>query len=148
MSEKMGKCPFCNADRDNKTAEDDVEDLLKRVEANDAGAICELADKYLLQDCTKAIELYGRAADLGYMKAHYDLAGVYYKGGDLKKEKFHLEAAAMAGHEVARNNLGSMEANSGNMDRAVKHWTISASAGYYRAMHRLIACVENSIVSR
>jgi hypothetical protein len=29
------KCPFCNSDRDNKTDEEDVEEIMKRVEAND-----------------------------------------------------------------------------------------------------------------
>jgi TPR repeat protein len=55
----------------------------------------------------------------------------------MKKAKLHLEAAAMAGHEIARYNLGVMEANSGNMARAIKHWTIAASAGDYDAMHEL-----------
>jgi hypothetical protein len=30
----------------------------------------------------------------------------YYHGKNWKKAKFHLEAAAMAGHEEARNNIG------------------------------------------
>jgi hypothetical protein len=47
----------------------------------------------------------------------------------LKKAKFHLEAAAMAGHKVSRFNLGFMEANSGYRERTIKHWTIAASAG-------------------
>jgi len=46
----------------------------------------------------------------------------------LKKAKFHIEAAAMAGHEVARCNLGIMENNDGIIEQAVKHWTIAASA--------------------
>jgi TPR repeat protein len=33
-----------------------------------------------LQDRAKAMELYGRAADLGYMKAHYNLAGIFLIG--------------------------------------------------------------------
>jgi len=45
----------------------------------------------------------------------------YYDRGNLKKAKFHYKAAAMAGHEAARNHLGTMEAQSGNMGRAVKH---------------------------
>jgi len=49
----------------------------------------------------------------------------------MKKAKFHVEAAAMAGHEAARCSLGVMEFNSGNMERAMKHWTIAASAGNY-----------------
>ena len=40
----------------------------------------------------------------------------------------------MAGDEVARLNLGMMEAQSGNMGRAVKHWIIAASAGEYNAI--------------
>jgi TPR repeat protein len=43
----------------------------------------------------------------------------YYDRGNLKKAKFHYKAAAMAGHEAARNHLGTMEAQSGNMGRAV-----------------------------
>jgi hypothetical protein len=33
------KCPFCNYDGSGKTDKEIVEDLMKRVEANDAGAI-------------------------------------------------------------------------------------------------------------
>jgi len=55
----------------------------------------------------------------------------------MKKAKFHFEAAAMAGHEGARCNLGTMEAQSRNMDRAIKHWIIAASAGSYLAVHAL-----------
>jgi TPR repeat protein len=148
------KCPFCNADRASKTGEEDVEEMLNRVRANDPASICKLAACYSQgiegfdQDQTRAIELYIRAADLGYKKAHSLLADKYYEGGDLKKAKFHLEAAAMAGHEVARLNLGVMEFKSGNMDRAVKHWTIAASAGNYTSMYNLLVALEKGYVSR
>jgi tetratricopeptide (TPR) repeat protein len=116
---------------------------MKRAEANDAGAICQLSSYYyfglrgLQQDHAKAMELYIRAAELGCSKAHNNLAGVYYEGGNMKKAKFHLEAAAMAGFEDARSNLGTIEYNSGKIERAFKHWTIAASAGCYHAMHAL-----------
>jgi TPR repeat protein len=141
-----GKCPFCNSDRADKTNRDIAEEIMKRAEANDAASIYLLADYYehglngIQQDQTKAIDLYDRAADLGYKKAHNNLACVYHEGGNLKKAKFHWEAAAMLGHELARNNLGCMEAESGNMDRAVKHWTIAATAGDYKAMQKLRLC--------
>ena len=124
------------------------------MEANDAGAMCLLANYYLdgrgglQQDHARAMELYDRAADLGFSKAHCFRAPNHYQGGDLKKAKFHYEAAAMAGHEAARCNLGTLEANSGNMERAVKHWLIAASAGCFRAMHTLILFFEASLVSR
>jgi tetratricopeptide (TPR) repeat protein len=149
-----GKCPFCNADRSSKTREENNEDLMKRVEANDPGAIYFLADSYrhgfngLQQDQTKAKELYTRAAGLGYIMAHNQLGGIYDEGGDLKKAKFHFEAAAMAGYDVARYNIGCMEAKSGNMERAIKHWMIAASAGHYTSMHQLRDLFEEGVLSR
>jgi TPR repeat protein len=103
-----GKCPFCNSDRGGKTEEENNKDITKRVAANDAASIYLLANSYrhglrgLQQDQTRAIELYARAANLGHSKAHYNMACLYHEGGDLTKAKFHLEAAAMAGHEVSR----------------------------------------------
>jgi TPR repeat protein len=148
------KCPFCNTNRSNKTDEEKVGELMKRVEANDAASICLLANFYqhgsngFQQDHAKAMELYARAAELGSIKANCHLAGVYHKGGNLKKAKFHWEAAAMAGYEVARNNLGCMEAKSRNVERCVKHWTIAASAGHYIAMHELMLSFQQGVVSR
>jgi hypothetical protein len=55
---------------------------------------------------------------------------------------------AMAGDEVSRYNLGIMEAQSGNMDRAIKHLRIVASAGYYRAMYNLLVSFHKGAVSR
>ena len=52
----------------------------------------------------------------------------------------------MAGHEVARYNLGCIEHNSGNMERAVKHWTIAASSGCYSAMNVLKTCFEDGYI--
>ena len=127
-----------------KTEEEMVEEMMTRVEANDAGAICLLANHYqrgihgLQRDRAKAIELFTRAAELGCSKAHNQLGAIYHEGGNMKKAKFHYEAAAMAGDEVARFIIGCMDAKSGNMEQAVKHWTIAASAGHYDAMHTLI----------
>ena len=127
---------------------------MKRVEANDAFSICMLGNCYhhgsngFLQDQTKAMELYTRAAELGCSKAHSFLGKLYHEGGYLKKARFHFEAAAMAGNEVARYNIGCMEAESGNIERAVKHWTIGASAGEFDAMHEMRINFEKGCVSR
>jgi tetratricopeptide (TPR) repeat protein len=138
------KCPFCNSDRAGKTVEDEVEEMRKRVEANDPASIYLLANDYhrglngIQQNRAKAIELFTKSAEIGYMKAHNNLASIYHEGGNLKKAKFHFEAAAMAGNEVARFNVGVMEAQSGNLDRAIKHLRIAASAGCYQSMYALI----------
>ena len=99
------------------------------------------------QDHARAIELYVRAAGLGYSDAHDNLGVIYGGAGNLKKAKFHVEAAAMAGNEIARHN-GCMEANAGNMERAVKHWTIAASAGDYDALHEMRVLFEEGSVCR
>jgi TPR repeat protein len=148
------KCPFCNSERDGKTDEEHVDELMKRVEANDAASIYFLANDYrhgtnsLQQDHAKAMELYVRAANLGYKKAQNNLGGIYHDGGNLKKAKFHYEAAAMAGHKGSRFNLGILEAQSRNIERAVKHLTIAASAGHYTAMNHLRINFEKGCVSR
>ena len=54
----------------------------------------------------------------------------------------------MAGHEDARSNLGTMEAQSKNMGQAVKHWTVAASAGEYNAMKNLIVAFNQGLTSR
>jgi TPR repeat protein len=152
-SGNIGTCPFCNSDR-HKTEEEQVEELMKRVEVNDAGAMYVLGSYYnhgqlgLQQDRGKALELWKHAAALGSSKAHFELGPQYDKGGDMKKAKFHYEAAAMAGHEVARYNLGCVEYHSGNVERAVKHWMIAASAGHFAAMQNLLNAFNQGSTSR
>jgi TPR repeat protein len=147
-------CPYCKAERIGKTDDEKVDELKKRVEANDAVSMYVFGNYHfhgqlgLLQDQNKAMELWTQAAALGSSKAHYNLALIYKRGGDFKEAKFHLEAAAMAGHEAARCNLGTSEAQSGNMERALKHMTIAASAGHYDAMDNLLIAFKQGLVSR
>jgi TPR repeat protein len=137
------ECPFCKAkvEIDHEII---LEQTMKRVEANDATSMTYLGCFYangscgLQQDLNKALELWTRAAELGSIEAHYYIGGVYYQGEgvekDMKKAIHHLELAAMAGHEAARYNLGGIEYNSGNFERAIRHWSISASAGDSKSM--------------
>ena len=154
-SGNLGKCPFCKAVRMGKTDDEKVEELMKRVEANDAGAIFMLGTYYydnglrsLQQDQERAKELWAQAVKLGSSKADFALGNEYHGLGDLKKAKFHWEAAAMAGHEGARFNIGLMEFLSGNSERAVKHWIIAASAGDHKAMQNLVVVFNQGSVSR
>ena len=136
-------CPFCKAGW-VVTDKEIVQELMKRVEANDAGAMCQLANHYyegifgLQQNQQKAMELWKQATELDSRYAHCFLGYVYYEGGDLKRAKFHTAAAAMAGHDAERCNLGTIEAQSGNLGRAIKHWTIAASTGNHTAMYNML----------
>jgi TPR repeat protein len=154
LSGNLGKCPHCKSELSAKTKDDVLKEVMNRVAANDPASMYRLAHSYeyglegFQQDRTKSMELYARAAALGFSKAHHQLGGIYDEGGDLKKAKFHCEAAAMAGHKVARYNLGILESNLGNMERAVKHWIIAASAGGYHAMYQLITLFKQGLVNR
>ena len=44
--------------------------------------------------------------------------------------KYHFELAAMGGHAFARLNLGILEDQSNNTNRAIKHYMIAAGAGH------------------
>ena len=132
-------CPFC---RSNTCAsiEEYIERLKKRAEGDDAEAMYNLGYKYchgkmgLPQDYDKAMEFYLRAGELGCAAAYTNIAYAYSDGKgverDVKKAKYYDELAAMGGEPEARHNLGSLENNAGNITRAVKHWMISAAAGY------------------
>ena len=154
ISGNGGKCPFCKAEVLNITEEEANQELMQRVEANDANAMFVLANRYydglvgLQQNRAKAIELWKRASKLGSSLAHFQLAVHYGEGGDLMKEKLHYEAAAMAGNEVARYNLGCKEEESGDRGRAVRHWTIAASAGNHNALYNLLVALNEGSVSR
>ena len=135
QSGNSGKCPFCNTERGGKTDEEENAEMMKRVEAKDVGAMHVLAGYYhqgafgLHQDRVRAMALWKQAADLGSSQAHYNLGSIYHEGGELKMTKSHYEAAAMAGHEMARCNLGLIEGTSGNVERAVKHWQLRHPLG-------------------
>ena len=152
-SGNIPKCPFCNSEG-NKTEEELVAKIMKRVAANDAASIFLLGNYYnqglggVQQDHIKAIEIFTKSAELGCSKAHKNLAIVHHEGGNMKKAKFHFEAAAMAGNEEARCNLGIIEAKTGNTKRALKHLAIAASAGHCKAMFQLRSCFEQGVFSR
>ena len=85
------------------------------------------------QDFAKANEFYLRAGELGCTDAYCNLGNSYYHGRDVdvdkKKAKHYWELAAMNGDVKARYILRCMEGKAGNIDRAYKHFILSARAG-------------------
>ena len=139
-------CPFCRTPHHTSNGEL-IERLSKRVQASDAGAMNMLGYHYcqgdigLPQNHDKAMELWLRAGQLGHSKAYYNLANSYFDGDgverDLKKAKYYWELAALGGEVIARHNLGTFEAQNGNMRRAVKHWMIAAGAGDDKSLEKV-----------
>ena len=146
------KCPFCRQSLP-KTDEEGEKNLMKRAEANDPVAIREMGvindfrDEY-----DKAFGCYKRAAELGDVEAHYNLSILYENGQgvekDEKKDVYHLEEAAVAGHPMARHYLGCHEEKNYRFERAVKHWIIAANLGLDESINALKQCYKHGYVSK
>jgi TPR repeat protein len=124
-----------------------IERLKKRAEVDDAVAINYLGGCYsngsmgLPQNYDKAIEFWLRAGELGCAEAYHNL-GVAYQNGEgvereLKKAKHYYELATIGGDVAGRYSLGVVEAQQGNVSRAMKHWMISARAGDDDSLKRI-----------
>jgi TPR repeat protein len=89
---------------------------------------------------------------LGNAQAHYHLAGFYHRElgveKDEEKEIRHLEEAAIGGHPLARQNLGSHEWKNGNIERAVKHRIIAATQGCDDSMKSLMIAFRKGHLSK
>jgi len=126
---------------------------MKRVKVNDPLALNQVGARRLLDgDYEGAFEYLTKAVELGDVDAHYQLSVMYHEGNgvekDEKKELHHLEEAAIAGHPVARHNLGCYEGMNGRMERAVKHLIIAANLGYDDSIKGLKEYYANGQVSK
>ena len=141
---KPGLCAFCR-----KVVASSYEEELRRTKKliednNNAAAYNALGDYYsrghlgLPRDMKKANELFLKGGELGCADAYYGLGNSYDRGRgvdvDEKKAKHYWELAAMGGDEVARHNLGCMEAQAGKTQRAKKHFIIAANSGYKQSL--------------
>ena len=116
---------------------------MKLTEKGNPWAYNNLAGHYangtlLPQDWVRANELRLKAGELGDDSAYFNLGNAYYDGRgvaiDKKKANHYYELAAMSGSVQARNNLGVLDYEAGNYDRAMKHYRIAAKAGYKNAL--------------
>jgi len=139
------KCPYCRTPWPD-TQEEFVKRIEKRVEAGDTEAMHNQGNYYrdgtdgYAQDYTKALELYHRAAELGYSAA-YTSIGVAYNNGegvevDKKKAEHYFELAAVRGDVTARYNLAAINENAGKYNRAIKHYLIAVGAGDNEALKK------------
>ena len=87
----------------------------------------------LERDPSKSAELYQKAAQQGLAEAYYVLGKSYYEGieveRDQKKARQYWKLGAIKGHLNARHQLGWLEGNSDNHERACKHFLINAKSG-------------------
>ena len=140
------KCPYCRTPVPASIEENNGR-LQKRVEVGDAHAIFTLGSYYcdgeygFPQDYNKAFELFVRAGELGSAKA-YNNVGYAYENGrgvdiDTKKADHYYKLAAIGGNICARHNLGAVEEDAGNMNRALKHFMIAAGGGFKKSLKQI-----------
>jgi len=146
------KCPFCRHSPPKSQAEARKNNM-KRVEANDPVAMCQMGRRrYSEGDYDGAFEYFSKAAALGDIVAHNNLSVMYQKGEgvekDDKKAVHHLEQAAIGGHPKARHNLGVIEKENGRNNRAVKHWIIAANMGHDDSLENLKLVYREGRVSK
>ena len=133
-------CPFCRT----PPSDEEIISLHKLMEKGNADAFCQLGGYYAIgstglpQNSAKANELWLKAGELGSTDAYYNLGTSYQEGRgvviDMKKAKHYYELAAMNGHVNARQNLGTFEGQTGNYQRAMKHFIIAARVGSKRSL--------------
>ncbi len=130
-------CPYCRTP--HASIAENKKRVEKRAHAGDSIAIYNLGYYYsegiygYPQDYTKALELYYRAAELGYAEAYCNIGYAYDHGEgvekDEKKANHYYELAAIKGNADARYNLATTEKKAGNMNRALKHYMIAVASG-------------------
>ena len=108
-------CGFCRTpvSFSDKT---EIQRLKNRMDAGDAEAFHFMACNYsdgargLSQNEDKAMELWGRAAELGSLRAHSSLAYKFmYSEQNAMKGMYHYAKAAMGGDESSRHVLGILD---------------------------------------
>lgn len=140
------KCAFCRNPMRNECSESDyVNKMNKLVRNGNPDACMEMAKKYTnerfgvprserdaLEMYIRALEMYIRAAQLGDAAA-FRYISEYYQGGlvverDTSKQRAFLEIAVKKGSIDARHFLACLIAESGDVDNAIQHLKIAASA--------------------
>ena len=150
--EEQQSCPFCREPLPG-TKEESEKLRMKRVEANDPVAMCqEGVEQRKKGDFGRAFEYFTKAAELGNASANWQLAIMYRLGEGVEKDEgkeiHNLEEAAIGGHSDARFLLGAHEYIGGNYERAVKHYTITATQGYDNSIKALMNMFKEGFMEK
>ena len=144
-------CAFCRQPF-ARNARIDSARLKKRMEHQDPMAFNMMAHKYgtgeggVEVNDRKALDLSIRAAELGRAEAYYNVASKGFVIGS--KARAWFEVSAKKGFYQAHEHLGEVEETSGNINTAIKHWTVAANAGSQSALNMLMKAYRNSQFSK
>ena len=148
-------CPFCRKPSP-RTAEALDKLRMKRVEANDPMALFQEGGKqHSEENHIGALHYYTKAAELGVAGAYYRLGLMHLFAEGVEKDeekgKYLLEEAAIGGHPKARFELGLLEIKKKyvkNVERAIKHWLISAAQGEANSIKPLMEAFKQGFLRK
>ncbi|EJK67449.1 hypothetical protein THAOC_11512 [Thalassiosira oceanica] len=153
----MAGCPFCRTPSPENEA-DVLVMVTARVEKKDPAAINFLGEQYcfgnfgLQMDMQRAVGLWTDAAELGSVEALFNLGTTYYfgkgVGNDETKAVEFYKKAAMKGNIGSRYQLGWIEGQRGNDDRAARHLVISAKMGDKDSVETIQNLFRDGIVTK
>jgi TPR repeat protein len=157
MSEKVDLCAFCRTPSAS-SEEDNIKRAKKLIDKGNGRAYVFLAGVYadgmnrVPQDRQRANELYLKGGERGCADGYTYLAANYDNGWgverDKKKAKHYYEVAAMMGSVPARRNLGVLEGQAGNHQRATNHFKIAARAGHEESLETVKEYFRHGFVTK
>ena len=159
MDEREGVklCAFCRTPY-AKSDEEIIASAKKLMEKGNAHAYYQLAGYYangamgVPQNRAKANELYLKAGELGCALAYFSLGNANRLGQgmeiDTEKAKHYYELAANNGSVHARNNLGVIEGQAGDHQRARKHFILAARAGFKQSLEAVKDGYKHGFVTK
>ena len=147
------KCPYCR--HPAPTSQMEARMMFRKMEGtagirNNPFAVARIGlNRFEEGDYRGAFKHWTKAAGLGDVQSHHYLSIMYHLElgveQDKEREVYHLEQAAIAGHATARFNLGCHELKEGNVERAVKHFTIAAKQGNDESLSNLSTLSQHGI---
>ncbi len=146
------KCSYCREPLP-KNQEEVSQNYMERAKANDPVAFFRMGSKCKEEgDLEGAFEYWIKAAELGNMMAHHNISCVYRDGEgvekNIKKEVYHMEEAAIGGHDMARFNLGCYEGKNKRHEKAIKHFIIAANLGLDESLRTLKEYFRRGLVGK
>lgn len=132
-------CPFCREPH-HKSNKELLKRYKKRMKLNCPEAFFSMGSGYrfglygLPKNFSKGLDLYIQCAKLGSPSAQCAIGNIYMLGvdsvaKDTKKAIHYFKLAAKQGDLWARNRLGIIEKEMGNIDIAMKHFIMAARTG-------------------
>lgn len=145
-------CPFCREIIPASDAESD-DRLIRKSGPSNKVAMRLLGEKFRSEGNHElAFQHFTIAAELGDVESDHRLSLMHIlgQGRSFNTSKFvlHAERAAIGGHNTARYNLGLHEGKNNRVERAIKHFRISAQLGDSDSMKKLFSEYKRSNISR